>query len=112
MPKLMIWAMSPGKFMPRSPIPSRVTASVMDASCSSDGAWSRLKHEADRHRHDQGVDGDGLGEGDAQDHVGLNDGLGFRIAAQGLQGLARQHADTYGGPGAADGDGQSGADEA
>ena len=52
-----------------------------------------LEHEADHDGSDQGVDADGLGEGQPQDHVGLDSRLGLGVAAQGLHGPAHQVAD-------------------
>src|SRR5207253_6436925 len=87
--KLTVCAISTGRFKPMSAIPRRVII-------ANPPLLGLLEYEADHNRDHQAVDRDRLGEGDAEDHVGLNNANRFGVAPQRLHRLSDQvaNADT------------------
>src|SRR5690242_5120010 len=68
----------------------------------------RAGDEQDDQRDDEGVDRDGLGEDDRQDHVGADDAGGLGVAAHGGQRGAGDQADADAGADGAQTDGEGG----
>src|SRR5262249_10829877 len=102
--KFTIWPISTGTLMPRSVMPRNTMRCRLGFF-----RWF-LEHEANHDGHDQRVNRDGLGEGDTKNHVGLDDGLCFRVAAQGFHRLADEVTDSQARPKASDTNGKSGTD--
>src|SRR6266540_3503924 len=91
--KLMICATNAGRLKPRAPIPRNTVCMYIGPIRSREPqAAPLLEDEADHHRRHQRIDADGFGKGQAENHVGLDHGLGLGIAAEGVE-RAADHVD-------------------
>src|SRR5687767_4116975 len=121
--KFTIWKSSTGRLMPRSVMPRNTMPSLWSTILRRPrrvrfpGTFANvirdafLEDEAHHDRDDEGVNRDCFGEGDTQDHVGLDGRLGLRVAAERLHGLANEVADGKTRAKTADADGKRGADK-